>query len=60
MVENFIASGTLPLVDGYSHAHSFYVNAPYKIHKLSMEQISEKTKPPTRMVISAVGGPTYR
>lgn len=76
MVEKFVADGTLSLVDrlyltgktekgGHSHDHSFYVNAPYiyplyKIHKLSMQQISEKTKPPTRMVTSAVGGPTYR
>ena len=32
----------------------------FKIHKLNIEQIHAKVIPPTRMVTSGVGGPTYR
>ena len=32
----------------------------FKIHKLSAEEIDAKVIPPTRMVTSGVGGPTYR
>ena len=76
MIEKLVADGVLTLKDrlfltgrtekgGYSHDHSFYVNAPYiyplyKIHKLNASQIAEKVIPPTRMVTSGVRGPTYR
>ena len=48
-----------------SHGREFIVRKPYiyplfKIHKLNMEQIEAKVIPPTRMVTSGVGGPTYR
>ena len=48
-----------------SKAHEFMVGAPYmyplfKLHKLSENDILMKKIPPTRMVTSGVGGPTYR
>ena len=50
---------------GTSRAHEFVVTKPYmyplfKLHKLTPEDIKSKTVPPTRMVTSGVGGPTYR
>ena len=50
---------------GFSHNHEFCVSAPYiyplfKIHKLTEKMIKDKTIPPTRMVTSGIGGPTYR
>ena len=50
---------------GMSHGREFVVCKPYmyplfKIHKLTAEQIQAKVIPPTRMVTSGVGGPTYR
>ena len=50
---------------GMSRAHEFAVSKPYmyplfKLHKLSTDEILSKTIPPTRMVTSGVGGPTYR
>ena len=50
---------------GFSHNHEFCVSAPYiyplfKIHKLTETMIKDKTIPPTRMVTSGIGGPTYR
>ena len=48
-----------------SHGREFIVRKPYiyplfKIHKLNAEMIQAKVIPPTRMVTSGVGGPTYR
>ena len=50
---------------GMSHGHEFVVGKPYmyplfKLHKLTPEQIERKMTPPTRMVTSGVGGPTFR
>ena len=50
---------------GMSRGHEFVVSKPYmyplfKIHKLSEDDILMKKIPPTRMVTSGVGGPTYR
>ena len=50
---------------GWSRGHEFVVKKPYmyplfKLHKLSMDDIRRKKIPPTRMVTSGVGGPTYR
>ena len=50
---------------GTSRDHSFrscqpYMYPLYKIHKLSIEQISLKIIPPARMVTASVNGPTYR
>ena len=50
---------------GVSHGREFIVRKPYmyplfKIHKLNSDQIAAKVIPPTRMVTSGVGGPTYR
>ena len=50
---------------GISHGREFIVGKPhmyplFKIHKLNKEQISSKVIPPTRMVTSGVGGPTFR
>ena len=50
---------------GMSKAHEFVVGKPYmyplfKLHKLSENDILMKKIPPTRMVTSGVGGPTYR
>ena len=48
-----------------SHGREFVIGRPYmyplfKYHKLNEEQIQAKVIPPTRMVTSGVGGPTYR
>ena len=48
-----------------SHGHEFVVRKPYmyplfKLHKLDETKILNKVIPPTRMVTSGVGGPTYR
>ena len=32
----------------------------FKIHKLTKDEIEQKVIPPTRMVTSGVGGPTFR
>ena len=50
---------------GMSHGHEFAVRKPYmyplfKLHKLNEEKILQKIIPPTRMVTSGVGGPTYK
>ena len=50
---------------GTSHGHEFVVKKPhmyllFKIHKLSLDEIQRKVIPPTRMVTSGVGGPTFR
>ena len=50
---------------GMSHGREFVIGRPYmyplfKYHKLNEEQIQAKVIPPTRMVTSGVGGPTYR
>ena len=50
---------------GMSHGHEFVLKKPhmyllFKIHKLSQEEIVQKKIPPTRMVTSGVGGPTFR
>ena len=50
---------------GMSRGHEFVVKKPYmyplfKIHKLTHDEIQQKVVPPTRMVTSGVGGPTYR
>ena len=50
---------------GFSHDPTFCVRAPYvyplyKLHKLSKQQIEEKSKLPNRMVTSSTNGPTYR
>ena len=50
---------------GMSRGHEFVVRKPYiyplfKIHKLTHDKIQQKVIPPTRMVTSGVGGPTYR
>ena len=50
---------------GVSHGREFIVRKLYmyplfKIHKLNAEEIEAKVIPPTRMVTSGVGGPTYR
>ena len=50
---------------GMSHGHEFVVKKPhmyllFKIHKLNQEKIQNKVIPPTRMVTSGVGGPTFR
>ena len=37
-----------------------YIYPLFKIHKLDTEQIQARVIPPTRMVTSGVGGPTYR
>ena len=50
---------------GTSRGHEFVVKKPhmyplFKIHKLTPEKIQQRIIPPTRMVTSGVGGPTYR
>ena len=50
---------------GTSHGHEFVLKKPhmyllFKIHKLSEDDIYRKVIPPTRMVTSGVGGPTFR
>ena len=50
---------------GMSHGREFIVGKPhmyplFKIHKLNEEKILAKEIPPTRMVTSGVGGPTFR
>ena len=50
---------------GVSHGHEFCVNKThmyplFKLHKLSEDKIERKVIPPTRMVTSGVGGPTFR
>ena len=50
---------------GMSHGHEFVIKKPhmyllFKIHKLSQDKIKQKVIPPTRMVTSGVGGPTFR
>ena len=50
---------------GMTRGHEFVVGKTYmyplfKLHKLSQEDILMKKIPPTRMVTSGVGGPTYR
>ena len=50
---------------GMSKGHEFVVKKPhmyplFKIHKLTHEEIQQRVIPPTRMVTSGVGGPTYR
>ena len=50
---------------GTSHGREFIVGKPhmyplFKIHKLNEEKILAKVIPPTRMVTSGVGGPTFR
>ena len=50
---------------GMSHGREFIVGKPhmyplFKIHKLNQDQILSKVIPPTRMVTSGVGGPTFR
>ena len=50
---------------GMARGHEFVVGKPYmyplfKLHKLSQDEILMKKIPPTRMVTSGVGGPTYR
>ena len=62
--EVFAISG-LTKNGGMSRGHEFVVRKPYmyplfKLHKLSMDDIRMKKVPPTRMVTSGVGGPTYR
>ena len=48
-----------------SRGHEFVLGKPYlyplfKLHKLKEADILAKKIPPTRMVTSGVGGPTYR
>ena len=62
--EVFAISGQTKL-GGMSKGHEFVVTKPYmyplfKLHKLTEQQIQQKIVPPTRMVTSGVGGPTYR
>ena len=50
---------------GMSHGHELVVKKPhmyllFKLHKLSQEKIDSKVIPPTRMVTSGVGCPTFR
>ena len=50
---------------GNSKGHEFVVKKPhmyplFKIHKLTIAKIQKRVIPPTRMVTSGVGGPTYR
>ena len=50
---------------GMSHGHEFVVKKThmyplFKYHKLSLDDINKKVIPPTRMVTSGVGGPTFR
>ena len=76
MIKDFYSSGLLSQdvrfaitgqteKGGTSHNHAFVLSLPYiyplfKIHKLSESQIVDKIIPPTRMVTSGIGGPTYR
>ena len=50
---------------GMSHSHEFVLKKPhmyllFKIHKLSSDEIQQRVIPPSRMVTSGVGGPTFR
>ena len=63
--EDVFAITGLTKKGGTSHGHEFVVKKThmyllFKIHKLSQEEISQKVIPPTRMVTSGVGGPTFR
>ena len=63
--EDVFAISGLTKKGGMSRGHEFVVRKPYmyplfKLHKLSEDEILMKKIPPTRMVTSGVGGPTYR
>ena len=62
--EAFAISG-ITKKGGMSHGHEFVLKKThmyplFKLHKLNKHQIDQKVIPPTRMVTSGVGGPTYR
>ena len=62
--EVFAISG-LTKNGGMSRGHEFVIRKTYmyplfKLHKLTEDMILMKKIPPTRMVTSGVGGPTYR
>ena len=76
LIEHFVEEGLLTSHErfaitgktekgGMSHSHDFCMSSPYtyplfKIHKLSLQEVENKVIPPTRMVTSGIGGPTYR